>query len=382
MARLSLQCPQHCPENKAEHGCAQDPAAGDLQVVAQHLISVTDSGRIKLTHFLDYEILYKARRTLEFSAPSNLEGELRFHGEQISETPQAEAQPNGISRWTVQLQAEVEGRVPLTITHEIAPEVLEDGVAKTVAIPFVVPRAGVYKSRSGFVAVSKSGNLEVNPVPTNLDVIDESQLTGKLRGAPVLAAYSYAANEPTLGLELTRYKAVPLARTATKLLHVKAVLSKKPAMLKAIATLVVQNSSAQPLEVELPDRARTENVYVNGHPVTTKQRQNSDTQLIPIPRSQGHATFPVVIVYDQALGDEMGSTGSQSISLPSVRETEAAPIPVQRVELDLHVPQEYTYLSWSGNLQARATRDTMGSKFSHIFSAAFGDSPSGGARSR
>jgi len=345
----------------------------EVEVVAQHLVSVADSGRIKITHFLDYEILYKARQTIEFSAPTSLDGTLRVDGEQLSETPQPVPQGDGLSKWTVQLQSAVEGRVPLTITHELAPEALEDGVPRTIDVPFVVPRAGIYERRSGFVALTKSGNLEVRPLPETLEVVDESRLTGKLRGGPVLAAYGYTTKEPKLGLELTRYKPVPLARTAVSLLHVRAVISPKPCKLTAIATLVVQNSAAQHLEIELPPGARTRTVHVAGQPVTTKERKEGTSQLVAIPRSDARESFPVVVVYDQDLADAMGVLGSREIRTLRVLETADAPVPVQKIELDLWVPRDFTYLSFGGNLERRGERETLTSRFAHVFSAAFGE---------
>ena len=347
---------------------------GEVEIVAQHLVAVDDSGRIRMKHFLDYEILYKARETLEFSAPSVLDGELRIDGEQVSETPQPEPQGNGLSKWIVNLQSAVDGHVPLTITHEITPEALDAGVAKTIDIPFVVPQAGVYKTRSGLVALTKSGNLEVQPQPIDLDVIEESRLTGKLRGGPILAAWEYTTKEPGLGLELTRYEAVPLARTVVSILHVKAVLSRKPCKLTAVATMILQNAGAQHLELQLPDSASMLSVHVAGQSVSTKQRKAGTSQLVVIPRSQNLGAFPVVAVYNQDLGTDMGSLGSRTLDMIKVIESESAPVPVQKVELDLHVPEGYRYLSWSGNLQPRGENETLSSKLGHVFSSAFGSS--------
>ena len=130
----------------------------EINVISQHLAAVGESGRIKLTHYLDYMILYKERDNLEFTAPSTLDSELRSNGEGIAETPVPEPQDNGLSLWNVKLQSPVQGTVTLSITHEISPEALESGKASEFAIPLVYPRKN-FKTRSGFVAVTKVGNL-------------------------------------------------------------------------------------------------------------------------------------------------------------------------------------------------------------------------------
>ena len=326
----------------------------EINVISQHLAAVGESGRIKLTHYLDYMILYKERDSLEFTAPSTLDSELRINGEGIAETPVPEPQDNGLSLWTVKLQSPVQGTVTLSITHEISPEALESGKASEFTIPLVYPRKN-FKTRSGFVAVTKVGNLEVETSASNLDTIDSSRLDPRIgRRGQVIKAYAYSTKDPELKLSLTRYNPVPLAETAVTLHHIKAVLSRDPCKLHAIATLLVQNSSAQYLEISLPEGASLRNVFVNGAPATTKQRKDGGTDLISIPRSKGREAFAVVVDYDQSLSSSpMGSLGGLEIETISIKEAKDKPVPVQKIEFDLWVPDEFSYLSWSGNLNRR-----------------------------
>ena len=326
----------------------------EINVISQHLAAVGESGRIKLTHYLDYMILYKERDSLEFTAPSTLDSELRINGQGIAETPVPEPQDNGLSLWNVKLQSPVQGTVTLSITHEISPEALESGKASEFAIPLVYPRKN-FKTRSGFVAVTKVGNLEVETSASNLDTIDSSRLDPRIgRRGQVIKAYAYSTKDPELKLSLTRYNPVPLAETAVTLHHIKAVLSSDPCKLHAIATLLVQNSSAQYLEISLPAGASLRNVFVNGAPATTKQRKDGGTDLISIPRSKGREAFAVVVDYDQSLSSSpMGSLGGLEIETISIKEAKDKPVPVQKIEFDLWVPDEFSYLSWSGNLKRR-----------------------------
>ena len=326
----------------------------EINVISQHLAAVGESGRIKLTHYLDYMILYKERDSLEFTAPSTLDSELRINGQGIAETPVPEPQDNGLSLWTVKLQSPVQGTVTLSITHEISPEALESGKASEFTIPLVYPRKN-FKTRTGFVAVTKVGNLEVETSASNLETIDSSRLDPRIgRRGQVIKAYAYSTKDPELKLSLTRYNPVPLAETAVTLHHIKAVLSRDPCKLHAIATLLVQNSAAQYLEISLPAGASLRNVFVNGNPATTKQRKDGGTDLISIPRSKGREAFAVVVDYDQSLSSSpMGSLGSLEIETISIKEAKDKPVPVQKIEFDLWVPDEFSYLSWSGNLNRR-----------------------------
>ena len=352
----------------------------EINVIAQHLVSVGESGRIKLTHYLDYVILYKERDTLEFSAPSSLDGELKVNGEGIAETPQPEPQGDNLSRWTVKLQSPVEGTVTLSITHEIPPKELESGTPTPIDIPLVYPRRN-FKTRSGFVAITKVGNLEVEPIPGNLEEIDASRLDPRIgRRGQVITAYAYTTKDPSLKLKLTRYNPVALAETAIKLHHVKAVLSQDPRKIHAIATLLVQNSAAQYLEIRRPAGATLRNVFVNGSPATTKQRKDGKTDLISIPRSSGRKAFPVVIDYDQALGDSaMGSMGSIELKTIEVMDSPEKPVPIQKIEFELWAPEEFIYYSWSGNLKRNRGHPTALSKIANVlrspFALAESDSP-------
>ena len=351
---LAYRYSKNSPTEKASVELELREKQEEINVISQHLAAVGESGRIKLTHYLDYMILYKERDSLEFTAPSTLDSELRINGQGIAETPVPEPQDNGLSLWNVKLQSPVQGTVTLSITHEISPEALESGKASEFTIPLVYPRKN-FKTRAGFVAVTKVGNLEVETSASNLEIIDSSRLDPRIgRRGQVIKAYSYSTKDPELKLSLTRYNPVPLAETAVTLHHIKAVLSRDPCKLHAIATLLVQNSAAQYLEISLPAGASLRNVFVNGNPATTKQRKDGGTDLISIPRSKGREAFAVVVDYDQSLSSSpMGSLGSLEIETISIKEAVDKPVPVQKIEFDLWVPDEFSYLSWSGNLNRR-----------------------------
>lgn len=346
----------------------------EINVISQHLIAVGDRGRIKLTHYLDYMILYKERDSLEFTAPTSLDSVLKVNGEGIAETSVPVPQENGLSLWTVKLQSPVQGTVTLSINHELPQKALESGTSVDFEIPLVYPRSN-FKTRSGFVAITKVGNLEVKPAKTsNLEVIDSSRLDPRIgKRSQVIDAYAYSTKDPELVLSLTKYEQVALAETAITLHHIKGVLSSDPCKLHAIATLLVQNSGAQNLEITLPENTRLNNVFVNGRPTTTKQRKEGGSDLIPIPRSKEREAFAVVVDYDHMLSNiPMGSLGSLSIETISIEQTDKKPVPVQKIEFDLWVPEEFTYLSWSGNLKKRGQgHRTVFSKIGKLLASPF-----------
>ena len=329
----------------------------EVRVLAQHLVEVFETGRMRITHFLDYEVLYKEVEALEFSAPTTLDSALQLQPSRDYKEHSIVSRADGVSRWQVTLQGLTLGTVSLVVVHELGTDDLAAGVAKLVSIPLVVPGANVYTTREGFVAVRETGKLEIVP-ETTMDPVDPQSLPDRLRRPDVLSAYSYLETDKSLALRVTRYDPVHLARTVVNLHHVQAVLSEDPLKLTARATLLVRNTDAQYLEIQLPLGAKTRSVHVDGKRETTQRRQNSETELIAIPRTPADGQPTAIRVeYDHTLGDALGTLGRVGLGLIEIVEQTEQPIPVEKTELDLWVPRDWSWLSWDGSLRRHALDD-------------------------
>lgn len=324
-----------------------EPKKTEIDVLAQHLIEITDSS-VKSTHILDYQILYAAVDKLQFTAPAGLDDVLKVEAKekkQVSRSPGEQ----GRTLWEVTLQAPALGPVSLTITHE---EELKAGAAGE-SFPYtvqIIQSSGV-RQEIGFIALRKEGTLEIVPQPTGMEAIDAVDLPDKLRRGQIYGAFRYFSPNPALTLNLTRYEYQELATTVVNLLHMKSVLS-EDRLLKTRATLAVQNTERQYLEVRLGSEAKIHTISVAGKGQNPRQREAEErSYLIQIPASAAPSgTFLVVIVYDEPLDeDPMSSFGSVELETPEVLDG----VPVTKVEVDLFLAPEYAYLGWGGSLNAR-----------------------------
>jgi hypothetical protein len=219
------------------------------------------------------------------------------------------------------------------------------------------------------VALRKEGTLEIAPQATAMEAIDATDLPDKLRRGQIYGAFRYFAPDPALTLTLTRYEYQPLATTVINLIRVESILSEER-RLKTRATLLVQNTERQYLELGLAPEAIL-SLSVAGKPQQPRKRRDGAGTLVQIPSSAGATgTFPIVIVYEEALADgAMGTAGGAGIRTLEVLEK----VPVGKVELDLYLPPDYAYLAWRGSLKEHAPgAPALWSRFKDLVNAIAG----------
>ncbi len=317
----------------------------EIDVLAQHLVEVADSA-ITTTHVLDYNILYAAVDTLRFTAPATLENvSEKVQSEHLKELRSVSTE-GGITTWELTLQSPTLGGVSVTLTHEIDLNALESGRPVENSIPLV--HATDVRAERGFVAIQKSGTLEIVATTAEMESIDPTDLPEKLRRGSIYSAFRYLAENPTISLRLTQYEYETLATTVVNLIHIRSVLTPERE-LKTQATLVVQNTDRQYLEMRLAPGAEIFSLRVAGKTQPpNKRRKDTDHRLIPLPHGTGTgASFPVVLSYSEPLGSEaLGAFGELELSTLEI----LGDVPVARVEVDLYLPPDYAYLWWRGNL--------------------------------
>jgi hypothetical protein len=319
----------------------------EIDVLAQHLVEISDSG-IKLTHILDYDVLYAAVDRLSFTAPSDLDGVLKVEAEEKKEVRKVSSD-QGRTVWEVILQAPALGGVSITVTHEQM-RALEPGKPFEYPVPFIHARDA--REKQGFVALRKEGTLEIVPRPAGMEAVDAGDLPDKLRRGQIYGAFRYFTPDPSLSLSLTRYEFQQLATTVVNLMRLKSVLSEERRM-KTRATLIVQNTDRQYLELKLSREANILSVSVDGKPEQPRKRQEGAGTLIRIPPSAGPGgAFPVVIVYEEPLAaSSMGAFGTVGFFTPEV----LGQVPVSKIEEELYVSPEYAYLAFGGSLKPRSS---------------------------
>ncbi|MFC1705346.1 hypothetical protein ACFL59_00810 [Planctomycetota bacterium] len=332
----------------------------EIDVLAQHLVEVAD-GEIRITHLLDYNVQYAPVESLSFRAESALDDKLKVEAKQKTEVVK-EPGPEGTTLWTVKFQPPVLGALTLTLTHTIELQGLESGKPFSHSVPLA--HATAIRGVQGFVAIRKEGTLEILPQTEGMEAMDASDLPDKLRRGQIYSTFRYFTASPTLTLQLTRYDYERLATTVVQLQRLKSVLSEE-SRLKTQATLFVQNTDRQYLEVQLSREARIFSLSVDGRPQSPKKRKQGAGTLIQIPRSAGTGgTFPVVLVYEERLSKhDMTSLGS--VKLETLRVLDD--VPVSKIELELYLPPEYVYMGWDGNLYRRRwARPGLWSRFKSL----------------
>jgi len=323
----------------------------EIDVLAQHLVEVTD-GAIRLTHLLDYEILYAEVDRLRFQAPSSLDDRLKVDAKHKTEVRKVPGE-NGLTLWEVTLTPAAKGLVSLTLTHTQELKGLETGVPFPYATPMIhAPEADV-RNETGFVAIRKEGTLEIASEPVDMDAIDTTELPAKLRRGQIYSAFRYFGSAPSLALRLTRHEYQRLADASIQHIHMESVLTRER-KLQTKATLWVQNSGRQYLELQLrPEYIIT--LAVGSKTQSPKKAKTGDATLVEIPPSQGAGAFVLVsLFFEEPIAESaMGSFGRATLSTPQVLDG----VPVSQVALDLYLPPEYAYLGWGGNLKPLGAYD-------------------------
>ncbi len=316
----------------------------EIDMLSQHLVEISDGG-VRLTHLLDFEVLYAAVDRITFTAPAALDTILKIEAKDKKEVRKISTD-QGRTTWEIVLQAPIVGSVSVTVTHETNLKALEPGKRFSYDVPILHSRDAREK---GFVAVRKEGTLEISPDFSGLETIDMSDLPDKLRRGQIYGAFRYFAPDPRLTLGLTRYEYQPLATAIVNLLKLESVLSEER-VLRTRATFIVQNTERQYLELSLPAE-RILSLSVAGRAQQPRKRQGASGTLVQIPTGAGAgAGFPVVVVHEEPLAQSgMTTYGSTELKAPQVLEG----VPVSKVELDLYVPPGFVYFGWSGSLRER-----------------------------
>ena len=345
-------------EQPASVRLALEQKKTEIDVLAQHLVEVAD-GEIRVTHLLDYEVRYAEVDRLRFRAPSSLDDVLKVDTKQKTEVRKVST-AGGVTLWEVTLTPRAKGLVPLIITHAQDLKALQSGVPFPYSVPLV--SAADATTQSGFVALRKEGTLEIVSQTVEMDAIDTGELPTKLRRGRIYSAFRYFGESPALALNLTRHEYQRLADAAIQLVRVQTVLTRE-SRVRSYATLFLQNTGRQYLELDLrPETIIT--LAVGGKTQSPKKAGSGESTLVEIPTSSGAGgTFAVEVLFEgDGAREPLGPFGSIELKTLGV----GGEIPVSQVELSLHLPPEYRYFGFGGNLHRNAGGPDVWSRFKKL----------------
>jgi hypothetical protein len=240
------------------------------------------------------------------------------------------------------------GNYAFTLSLEIPTKNLEAGKESSVTLPEIAP-VDVFQE-SGQLAVVKEGNLEISEVEAkNLEEIDPTELSGRLRRSGVFLAYKYKQHPLELELKVSKNQFLPVPEAVV----VDAIVNTAVSADRGLTSEViywVRNNSKQFFSIRLPQGGEMlADIYVNGESRQPMRRaEDADEILVRLPaRSNTNAEFPIRFVYSVPspdAGTKLGRKGSIDIAPVTVDAN------IIRSQLNLYLPEDYHYTNFESSM--------------------------------
>jgi len=324
----------------------------EIRVTGYHTVTLSEAG-LEMTHKLEYVIEFAGVDKLQFSVPSTLDDRLLDIKCPGFKEKKKAGEKEGRSTWEVLLQEKTMGTVPVTISHKENLKESEPEKPQEITVPDI--RAEEVKAETGFIAVRKESAHEIEPTATGLEPLEAVNLPAEMRSSNVYLAYRYFQAERKLTLKLIRHVPVELAKAIVDLMRVTFVVSEEKKLAVSAELWVENEKGEQYLELLLGHKeARVRALAVNGVSTNPLERKDGGT-LVKLAAAGG--PFPVQIIYSLPLAEgdsKLGLLGGLSLSTMKVLEGEKrSDVPVNKIEAEVYVPEEYGYLGFRGTLHAR-----------------------------
>lgn len=336
----------------------------ETRVTGYHTIIVSEAS-LDMSHKLDYFIEFAGIDKLSFSLPSSLdESILDIKVPGLKEKKKvSEDKEKGRTTWDILLQEKVLGSVTVLITHKENLKGLEPEKPQDIVIPDI--RAEDVKGQQGYIAVRKETALEIKPTVANMELLDGVNLPAEMRSSNVYLAFRYVQPARTMSLQLTKHIAVDVTNTVVDLMRTTFVVSEEKNL--AVRTdLWIENAKGeQYLELGLPEKASIRALAVKGVSVSPLQKKGGGT-LVKL--ASGGGPFPVQIIYSVPLDgadSKLGLFGRLDVKALEV----LGGVPVNKIEAELYVPEDYAYFNFGGTLHPRAGYDTLSNTLAWVDNA-------------
>lgn len=317
-----------------------------LTAAARSLVRVEED-RLAIASTTVFTVQNAARDTFTLLVPEALDATLdvRSTGVRLKESTRVgpRADRPGFSEWRITLQSPAIGDVAIDVTGEVPVPRPAPGGKVAAAAPLVF--AADVERETGHVAVTRAGNLEIEPRASALEPIDPRELPEPLARADVFLAWRYLASPASLDLDVVRHDYQPVVDTAVTHLHVDTVVAES-GVARSVALLEVRNSARQYLETLLPGDSSLLAASVNGVAVRPNRRPGDPALLVPLPLTEGGGgPAGVRLLYETRLGAKAarGVAGTIAVDVPRF-----LAVPVLRLTLRAYLPEPLVPLSFGG----------------------------------
>lgn len=305
----------------------------------QRMLVSVDSGVVRFQSMILYDILYSGVNSLRVDVPSDIAADIRNETAGIRETrlePQPDDVAEGYIAWSLTGQSELIGRQSIVLSWERKIEELVVGKSIDVSVPYLQPM--LVDRGWGQVVLTKTETLDVQPkgelvglrpIDPQHDIIPEASVANAAR------AFEFH-DDWSLQLNVTRYKLEEIKHTSIERALVRMVITRSSQV--GVQAQYRLRSAHQRLTLTLPADIvfDSQPARINGVPVSLER---GDKEELHIPLA-GHDP-------DQSLILELRysySGSGRELELPLFPEDPA----VQKVYLNVYVPEERTLIGWSG----------------------------------
>ncbi len=310
----------------------------------QLLVARIDSGVVKYSATLFYDVLYSGVKNLRLDVPQDLAADIRvtplaIRHETVAEKPAHLA--DGYVAWQLTGDAEFMGSVKVTLTWEKKIEKLDVGKSVDLEIPRLIPR-GIDRAW-GQIVLAKAETIDVQraegedkvkglrPIDPQHDLMPGAAVKG--------AARAFEFHEDwALTVVATMYKLEDIKHTAIERALVRMVVTRSD--LISVQALYRARSARQRLLVKLPANVNfdTEPLRINGRPVSL-ERGDKEGRKFYVPLVGQAAGEPFLLELRYTV-----SGAGMTLECPVFPEEPA----VQKVYLSAWLPSEWDYLGSIG----------------------------------
>ncbi|HUU09963.1 MAG TPA: hypothetical protein VM431_05425 [Phycisphaerae bacterium] len=310
----------------------------------QLLVARIDSGVVKYSAQLFYDVLYSGVKNLRVDVPQDLAADIRVtpltvRHETIAEKPDDLA--DGYVAWRLTGDTEFMGSVGVRLTWEKKIEKLDVGTSVNLDIPRLIPRGA--DRAWGQIVLAKAETIDVQraegegkvkglrPIDPQHDLMPGAAVPG--------AARAFEFHEDwALTVVATMYKLEDIKHTCIERALVRIVVTRSD--LVSVQALYQARSARQRLLVRLPENVKfdTEPLRLNGRAVSLERGdKEGNTFFVPLVGQQAGEPFLLELRYTV-------SGAGLALECPVFPEEPA----VQKVYLSAWLPSEWAYLGFVG----------------------------------
>lgn len=324
-------------------------------------------GQVKVMTQIDFQVEFAGLDTFRFSVPEAVADSLQIHlGEgnapPIRQRSRGEA-VDGWVPWTIVLQRDATGTVPLRLTYDLKPA--GAGTPRETAViplvralePFVgtdnapPPRAIALSRADGQISIRRDRALSVAATASGGDVepIDVREITSlALQGHEGFAAFRYHQQPVELQLQASKFEIQNVIETVVSKGLTEVVLDRSGTSLVRVR-YITRSSERQRLRIDLPSGIEPLGADLDGKAIPLEKNPDArpssgwDAYFINVARTKSSdETFRLTLQYRLSLTPPPFQTrgGPLRLRLPVLGGTESA-VPVQQMRVAVWVPDEF-----------------------------------------